>query len=137
MFSTTYADSEIVDWQEADSSIILAESPLSVVSCSFRNNKGAPDKAVIESWYGALVRLEDVEFTGTTGGLLFNDDPVYNSQNGVFFAPPGSDFTVRISLPQDSPQGSGNGVRSTRPLSEAPDRFLTLQDAEFSAVQDV
>lgn len=68
-----------------------------------------------------------MNFTDTTGALLYIDDPAYNSKNGVFFAQPGTDFTVETN---------GAGVRSTRPLSVAPARFLTLEDGDFVAMQE-
>ena len=122
------AGSHIAGWVEADSSILVTESPLALINSTLQNNKAGTDKAVIESWYGALVRLQDVQFSGNTGTLLLNDDPAYNSENGVFFAPEGVSLTVRTD---------GGGVRSTRPLSEAPGRFLTLEDAGFLALQEV
>jgi hypothetical protein len=122
------ADSEITDWVEANSSIVVTESPLSLLRSSFSENTPGEGKAIIESWYGALVLLEDIDFSGSTATLLLNDDPPVDPQNEVFFADPAAAYMVNTS---------GAGMRSPRPLSESPEVFLTLEDEKFVTMFEV
>lgn len=128
-FGALYADTVIEDWVEENSSIVVTESPLSLQACTFKNNTAGAGEALVESWFGAVVRLERVEFKGQSEEApLLNDDPTFTSEPGVFYAPAGGALPVNTT---------SDGKRSTRPLSEAPDDFLGPQDRDFIALQQV
>ena len=123
-----HAGSLVSNWAEEHRSVIVTESPLSLVACTFQSSIGGDSGAVIESWYGAQVRLEDVEFRQCTIPALFNDDPSYSPRAGVFFAD-----AAEVAV-----NSSDGTVGSTKPLSAAPSNlFFCLDDAQFLGNEQV